>query len=239
MAKLSAKDVQLSTIAAQNQNAFSERMSNTAHQREVADLQAAGLNPVLSAGGSGASTPSGAEGDYSTDELVNLLKSTVATNAKAVDALSGNKPNGHSRSSNSGIINNFIDEILGISPEEWQDPNFNYNIMDESELGKLFNEKGQLRIGNRTFNITMKDIRPLATLPNALVNAAHSINHLADSDGNTKGITYNISAGLKSLLNGVKDIQRTAKMLNNKATAASGYSRTNSRITRCSSSFII
>lgn len=50
-----------SSSEAQKNREWQEKMSNTAHQREIKDLVAAGLNPVLSSNG-GASTPVGASG---------------------------------------------------------------------------------------------------------------------------------------------------------------------------------
>lgn len=54
-----ARQMEYNSAEAQKQRDWQTQMSNTAHQREVTDLKAAGLNPVLSATGPGATTPSG------------------------------------------------------------------------------------------------------------------------------------------------------------------------------------
>lgn len=62
---------------------YQTEMSNSAHQREVADLKAAGLNPVLSAGGQGATTGSGIAGQRG-DENVQALYGLVKESMKAM-----------------------------------------------------------------------------------------------------------------------------------------------------------
>ena len=53
--------MQFNAQEAAKSRSWQEYMSNTAHQREIRDLKAAGLNPVLSAmGGNGAAVTSGA-----------------------------------------------------------------------------------------------------------------------------------------------------------------------------------
>lgn len=87
---------------AQIQRDWSEAMSATAHQREVADLRAAGLNPVISAYGSGASVGSGAAAS-SSNNLTSAFGTLAAQALSAVASLANTMETNATSYANAGL----------------------------------------------------------------------------------------------------------------------------------------
>lgn len=74
--------------SAREQMEFQRAMSNTSHQREVADLKAAGLNPILSAN-AGSSTPPGAQATSVAPEIKNPAEGVSAAAMNAIATYMG------------------------------------------------------------------------------------------------------------------------------------------------------
>ncbi len=111
----------------QRQMDFQERMSNTAHQREVEDLSQAGLNPLLSVN-KGASSPGGAQA-----QMGNIGKAGVESAASAMQIKNLKETNSLLKSQTTGQDIKNSQEAPGGKIGDWK-----YNILDN-----MFTDSGR------------------------------------------------------------------------------------------------
>ena len=79
----------LSYRNAQTNRAYQERLSSTAYQRAMADMKAAGLNPILAGRMGGASTPSGANVNIGNPGLAYAQAQQASASARQLDVNTG------------------------------------------------------------------------------------------------------------------------------------------------------
>ena len=142
---------------AQEANDTSVALANTSHQREVRDLQAAGLNPILSASGSGASVP-----QLKVPNLSNPLGDAASSARDLASAVNGSldasireaKANATSAENTAGLIEreNLFDSLTK-KRQALEDAAF-ISAMDDDDAIRVYADPEideAFRYGNKTW----------------------------------------------------------------------------------------
>lgn len=147
-------DISGATSSAKLNNKYQKEFAQNAHQWEVKDLQKAGLNPVLSAGGSGASASGGGSGNQASLGVTDIANS--ATNL--IGTLSGKEKNDADiKNTNADTAGKLIENDL-ITPKAEAQIKEAYSRMAINSAKKAEAEANKKLIQEKTRTEAVKDV---------------------------------------------------------------------------------